>query len=108
MRAADLAHVLGRQDLGDRLTDEQFIAAEIKRFRQSRRFRDMYNGERYYKGLHDVLHKKRTAIGDDGDLIEVDNLPNNRVVNNQYRKMVDQKVNYLLSQPFVLDSENKA
>ena len=31
MRAADLAHVLGRQDLGDRLTDEQFIAAEIKR-----------------------------------------------------------------------------
>lgn len=66
----------------------------------------MIDGERYYDGHHDILKRQRTVIGSDGELQVVDNLPNNRIVDNQYGKMVDQKKNYLLGQPMIFKSEN--
>ena len=45
----------------------------------------------------DILFRKRTAIGANGELIQVDNLPNNKIVDNLYKKIVDQKTNYLVS-----------
>lgn len=60
----------------------------------------MYCGENYYKGKQDILRRKRTAIGEGGKLESVDNLPNNRIVDNQYQKMVDQKNNFLLRQSY--------
>lgn len=35
------------------------------------------------------------------------NLPNNRLVNNLYSKMVDQKTNYSFGRPLSFDTENK-
>ena len=67
----------------------------------------MIIGEDYYEGKHDILHRKREMIGEKGDLEEVKNLPNNRIVDNQYKKMVDQKVNYFLGQPFAIQTKNK-
>jgi SPP1 family phage portal protein len=99
---------LARQNVDTRMTDEQFVVAEINRFHRSKRFRYMVAGDNYYSGKHDILHKKRTAIGDDGKLIEIENLPNTKIVDNQYKKMVIQKSNYLVGQPFVLQSENDA
>jgi SPP1 family phage portal protein len=58
--------------------------------------------------LHDILKRERTAIGDGGRLVETHNLPNNRIVDNQYRKLVDQKANYLCGQPITFSSENAA
>ena len=98
---------LARQNVETRMTDEQFIVAEINRFRKSKRFYDMIAGDNYFSGKHDILYKKRTAIGDDNELIVIENLPNNKIVDNQYRKMVVQKSNYLVGQPFVLQSENQ-
>lgn len=91
-----------------RLTDKEFFEAEIAEWKNSPRRRDMIQGEEYYLGEHDILSRKRTAIGSDGKLTEVKNLPNNRVVDNQYAKMVDQKVNYLLGKPLTFDTENTA
>jgi SPP1 family phage portal protein len=91
---------------GSRITDERFIELEIQRFKASRKRREMINGEKYYEGNHDILSRKRTVIGADGKLEEVKNLPNNRIVDNQYGKMVDQKKNYLLGQPIVFNTEN--
>lgn len=108
MNAAEVVEQLARQNVETRMTDEQFIVAEINRFRRSKRFKDMIDGDKYYSGKHDILHKKRTAIGDKGDLIVLDNLPNNKIVDNQYKKMVIQKSNYLVSQPFVIQCENQA
>lgn len=108
MKTAEIVEQLARQNVETRMTDKQFIVAEISRFRNSKRFRDMIAGDNYYSGKHDILHKKRTAIGDDGKLIEIENLPNNKIVDNQYRKMVNQKSNYLVGQPFVLQCENEA
>ena len=98
---------LARQNVETRMTDEQFIVAEINRFRKSKRFYDMIAGDNYFSGKHDILYKKRTAIGDNGELTEITNLPNNKIVDNQYRKMVIQKSNYLVGQPFVVQSENQ-
>ena len=108
MNAAEYVDQLARQDVATRMTDEQFIVAEINRFRASKKYNDMIAGDNYYSGKHDILNKKRTAIGDDGKLVEINNLPNNKIVDNQYRKMVNQKVNYLVGQPFVIKSENKS
>lgn len=90
------------------ITDLQFVEREILRFKGSRRLRDMLNGAKYYAGKHDILHRKRTVIGENGELTVVSNLPNNRIVDNQYKKMVDQKANYLLGQPISIQTDNEA
>lgn len=93
--------------VSEKLTDEQFIVKEIRRFKASKRRTDMINGERYFEGKHDILFRKRTVIGKDGELETVTNLPNNRIVDNQYKKMVVQKTNYLLGQPFTIQCKNE-
>ena len=90
-----------------RITDEEYIINEINHFKMSQRRTEMINGEKYYSGKHDILSRKRTVIGEKGELEEVDNLPNNRIVDNQYKKMVDQKNNYLLGQPISIQCENE-
>ncbi len=91
-----------------RLTDKQFLELEIGKWKRSPKRKAMITGEKYYAGDHDILTRKRTVIGRDGLLQEVENLPNNKLVDNQYAKMVDQKVNYLLGKPLTFDTENKA
>jgi len=90
----------------DRMTDEQFIVSEINHFKRSRRRKNMLDGEKYYMGMHDILLRVRTVIGEKGEPTEVKNLPNNRIVDNQYKKMVDQKVNYLVSKPLTIQSDS--
>ena len=90
------------------MTELQFLAAEIKEWKDSIRRRDQLTGDMYYLGKHDILNRQRTIIGADGKLQVVNNLPNNRIVNNQYALMVDQKTNYLVGKPFTMNCENKA
>ena len=89
------------------MTELQFFAAEIKEWKDSPRRKDQLTGDLYYVGKHDILHRQRTIIGADGKLQVVQNLPNNRIVNNQYALMVDQKTNYLVGKPFTMNCENK-
>lgn len=91
----------------NKISDRQFLEKEIKKFLRSPKRKNMIDGERYYDGDHDILKRVRTVIGEDGQLKPVENLPNNRIVDNQYQKMVDQKANYLLSKPPTFESENK-
>ena len=89
------------------MTELQFFAAEIDEWKRSRRRKEQIIGDAYYEGYHDILTRKRTIIGEDGKLQEVDNLPNNRLVDNQFALMVDQKTNYLVGKPFSLTCKNK-
>ncbi len=89
------------------VSDEKCIVNEINSFKVSRKRKDMLDGEKYYAGQHDILFRVRTVIGENGELEEVKNLPNNRIVDNQYKKMVDQKNNYLLGQPISVQCENE-
>ncbi len=86
---------------------EDRVLSEINRFRYSPKVADMKVGESYFEGKHDILLKTRKAIGNNGDLIDIKNLPNNRIVDNQYKKMVIQKANYLLGKPILFQTSNE-
>lgn len=86
--------------------DADLIVKAINDFKDSEKRKWMLDGNRYFAGDHDILKVKRTAIGESGEPEVVTNLPNNKVIDNQYEKMVTQKTNYLLGQPFSVDCDN--
>ncbi len=77
------------------MTDKEFLEKEIMKWKTSPHRIMQIKGSLYYDNEHDILKRKRTMIGEDGKLQVVENLPNNRVIDNQYAKMVNQKANYL-------------
>lgn len=88
------------------LTDKDFYELEISRWKASPKRIMQIKGQLYYENEHDILTRKRTMIGDDGKLQVVENLPNNRLIDNQYGKLVNQKTNYLVGQPFAIEGKN--
>lgn len=89
------------------MSENDFFAAEIALWKGNGKRRSMIDGERYFKGDHDILKSERLAIGRDGRLKRVENLPNNRIVDNQYQRMVNQKVNYLLGRDILIEGSNE-
>lgn len=81
---------------------------EIKYYVEQINYADMIELWAYYKGEHDILTRKREAIGEGGQKVEVKNLPNNRIVDNAFAKVVDQKTNYLFGKPITITSEDDA
>ena len=88
------------------LTDKEFLEKEISSWKTSPERAMQIKGFMYYNGIHDILKRKRTVIGEKGEREEITNLPNNKTVYNLYGKLVTQKANYLLGKPFVLQGEN--
>ena len=88
------------------LSDIEFIEREIAQWLTGNERRKQIEAEAYYDGKQDILKRKRTAVGENGELQEIAYLPNNRIVNNQYAKMIDQKANYLLGKPVTFDTDN--
>lgn len=91
-----------------RMTDKEIIETKIQNWKKSDKRKAMITGAKYYAYEHDILLRKRTIIGQDGQIQEVSNLPNNKNIDNQYAKMVDQKKNYLLGKPLTFKSESDA
>jgi SPP1 family phage portal protein len=89
------------------MSNKEFLEQEIIRWKGSPERMMQIKGQLYYQNEHDILSRKRTMIGEDGKLQVVENLPNNRIIDNQYMKMVNQKANYLLGQPFAIEGENE-
>ncbi|WP_282804595.1 phage portal protein [Clostridium tetani] len=89
------------------MTLEEIIQEEIKEWNSSQARQLMLDGQRYYKGDSDILKRKRMAIGEGGELEEVKNLANNKLIHNFTRKLVDQKIGYLLSKPLSVQTENE-
>lgn len=99
-----IKQVIGALEVPEQYGRLRFFENEILRWRNSPERKEMIIGERYYDGFQDILRRKRTAIGQGGELEVVDNLPNNRILDNQFAKMVDQKANYLLSKPITFET----
>lgn len=99
-----------------RMSDLEFLERELSKWLASPEREMMIVGEQYYDYDQAIKHRKRMVIKDsagaDGarkSVWEEDkHLPNNKDVDNQYAKMVDQKVNFLLSKPLTLESKNEA
>lgn len=69
--------------------------------------KEMLVSKRYFEGKHDILDRQRMVIGEGGKLVPVENLPNNKLVDNQYKKLVEQKTNYALGKPLTIASSNE-
>ena len=104
---ADRATNLILQGAKRYMSDKEFLEREIEHWKASPQRVMQIKGHLYYDNEHDILARKRTMIGEGGEVQVVENLPNNRIIDNQYGKMVNQKANYLLGQPFVVECENK-
>ena len=89
------------------MSNKEFLEQSIMRWKGSPERMMQIKGQLYYENEHDILKRKRTMIGEDGKLQVVENLPNNRIIDNQYAKLVNQKANYLLGQPFAIDGKNE-
>lgn len=88
------------------ITDIKWLENEINKFKKSEKRKWILIGEAYYEGFQDILQRKRWVIGNGGRLEVNDNLPNNKILDNQYAKLVDQKVNYQLGKPITIETEN--
>ena len=92
----------------ENITELSYIETRIRNWMYSKARVDQLTGERYYIGNHDILTKKRTVIGRDGEVTEVDNLPNNKRIDNEVAKYIDQKNNYILGKPISFECEDEA
>lgn len=88
-----------------RAEDLQVLEWELGRWLESERRQLMLTGRAYFAGEQEVLRQGRQAIGRGGEPEAVHNLPDNRLVNNQYAKLVIQKTNYMLGQPISWEAE---
>jgi SPP1 family phage portal protein len=89
-------------------TLEQIVQLEIGDWRKSDMLKWMEIGEQYYRNKTDILKRQRTAIGASGAKEIVGNLANNKLANPFIRKLVDQKVGYLLGKPMSVQADKQA
>lgn len=89
------------------MTLEDIIETEIAEWLGSIERQWMLIGQRYYNGDTDILHRVRTVIGEGGQQVEATNLANNKLAHNFVRKLVDQKVGYLLGLPLTVRTSNE-
>ena len=89
------------------LNRNQIIENELLTWFDCPQRKMMITGDRYYHGDQDILKRERMVIGEDGTLERVDNLPNKKIVDNQYNRMVDQKVNYMFSKALTFNCEDE-
>ena len=85
----------------------KWLELELADWLVSKERKDQIKGDEYYRDIQDIAKYKRMAIGKDGQLEEVNNLPNKRITDNQYKRLVNQKVNHLVGKPFAIDTQNR-
>lgn len=79
------------------MTLEQIISKEIEEFRRSDRYAEMLEAEKYYRNRSDVQNKSN----------DVEGRSNTRIEHPIYKRLVDQKVRYLLSRPWSVTTEDE-
>lgn len=83
----------------------KWLELELEAWLDSKEREDQIKADRYYRDIQDIAKYKRMAIGEGGELEEVKNMPNKRTLDNQYKRLVNQKVNHLVGKPFAIDTE---
>ena len=86
----------------DSNSDIKYLEKILEKWLKSPLRKEQLLAEKYYDGHHDILERERKVMNADGELTPVHNLPNNKLVDNQYRKLVDQKTNYTLGKPLTI------
>lgn len=84
--------------------DIRYLEMVLGKWLKSKIREEQLLAEKYYDGDQDILRRQRMVMNAEGTLTPVENLPNNRLVDNQYRKLVDQKTNYVLGKPLTIST----
>ena len=87
-------------------TDIRYLELVLRKWLESKEREEQLQAEKYYDGHHDILEREKKVIGADGELVTISNVANNKLVDNQYRKLVDQKTNYALGKPLTISTPN--
>jgi len=85
----------------------RYLEAVLRKWLESKTRKEQLLAEKYYDGDHDILRREKKVIGADGELKTINNVPNNKLVDNQYRKLVDQKTSYALGKPITIATESQ-
>ena len=105
-----ILNIFNRQDLPTptaSVQDIKYLEAVLNEWLSSDKRKEQLLAEQYYDGDHDILRRERKVIGADGNLIPINNVANNKLVDNLYRKLVDQKTNYVLGKPLTIATEKE-
>lgn len=79
----------------------------LEEWRNSETINDMIEAEKYYKVQNTTIDSKTRAYADeDGNLIDNKYASNIKTKTAQYRKSVNQKLNFSLMKPFVISCDN--
>ena len=87
--------------------DLKYIEYELNEWLHSQRRNRQIEAINYYYGKHDVLNKTRAMKDPDGKMMDMSNLPNNKIVTNLVSLAVDQKSNYLFAKPLSITTDQK-
>jgi SPP1 family phage portal protein len=79
---------------------------ELDRYFDPARMEEMRKGRAYYAGHNDILERERTIIIRKSKF-ELKHLSNNRIAHPFLRKLVDQKIGYLLALPFSVHTDDE-
>ena len=89
------------------ISDDEVLCDTVKEWSLDPKRLQMLDGMRYYRGENDILARKRMVIGEDGVLVEDRSLTNNRIAHSFFRKLVDQKSQYLFGRPFTISTDDR-
>jgi SPP1 family phage portal protein len=92
---------------GERDVLIEFLEARVAEWEKSEVRKWMMTGKSYHDGDNDIKKRKRFLIGRNGEEVTPKYLSQAKIPHNFLRKLVRQKVSYLLSTPFKSSSENK-
>jgi len=86
---------------------EDFLVQCIKEYRDSRMFKDMLVGKHYFFNRNDICQRQRYYIDRKGEPHMCELLTNTKLTHPFIRKLVNQKINYLLSKDFTIQGDEK-
>ena len=92
-------------ELSGEVTTEEILKDIIETDQVSQEKIEMNKGVKYYSSENDIIHRDFREFFVDGIKFIDHNRSNEVIVNNLQKKLVDQKIGYISSKPFVMESD---
>lgn len=88
--------------------DTSFLYTMITEWQNDPKRAQMFEAQDYFDGRNDKISKKqRMVVGEGGNLVPCQRLENTKLAHSFLHKLTKQKVSYLLSKDFSIQTENK-
>lgn len=85
---------------------EEFLVECIREYRESRVYKDMQIGRKYFFNQNDIVNRQKYYINRKGEPVMSEILTNSKLSHPFMRKLVNQKINYLLSKEFTIQGDD--